>query len=117
MEPFHEGLFTPHQETAKSMNGLPLRRGEPPLRRPAPGPLPALIEFHLFVEHFQAPTGRIQSQTMLHVFGRDIFRESARVEPYNVQKLLQCVPWTKDLLTSLAPTGFVLSLNVCMDAY
>ena len=74
-------------------------------------PPPAFIEFHLFVENFHAPTGRILSQTMLRVIGRVIFRKSQQFLLYNAHKLLCCLPWTKDLLSSLAPTAFVLSLN------
>lgn len=77
-------------------------------------PAPLFCEFAIFVENLEAPTGIIQSQTLLQV-SSEIFKSNTSTTPlptYSITALKTYIPSIGDIFTNVAPTAFVFSVRV-----
>mmetsp|Transcript_709 Transcript_709/g.978 ORF Transcript_709/g.978 Transcript_709/m.978 type:complete len:374 (+) Transcript_709:68-1189(+) len=73
---------------------------------------PLFCEFAAFVEHLEAPTGIIQSQTLLRV-SSDIFKQNRGMPlpTYNANSLSYYLPNLTELSQEVASTAFIISVQ------
>mmetsp|Transcript_21245 Transcript_21245/g.26964 ORF Transcript_21245/g.26964 Transcript_21245/m.26964 type:complete len:393 (-) Transcript_21245:76-1254(-) len=98
-------LFLPqsHTKTEKEANNA----------EPSYFPAPLFCEFAAFIEHLEAPTGIIQSQTLMRV-SSEIFKnhQNMSLPTYNSNALRTYLPNITKIFPHIAATAFIISIHV-----